>query len=272
MIFSERLQNQINKKQSHVCVGLDTDLEFLKKDSANAREEFRLFNSPIIDATIDKAGAYKMNLAFYAAYGLEGYKAIIETVQYIKSKDPEAIVLADCKRSEMKRTAELSAKEIFIHFGFDGMITTPWFGYDTVEPYAAYPDRGIFVLCHDSNPTAGELQDAELKDGSRLYEFLTERVANHWAKLGNIHIEGPLTYPDILKRILEIGKPEQAYLAAGLGSQGGKIEDLAMFKGYPNFVVNASRSILYASTGEDFAAAAGKQTEEYRTRINEVLQ
>ena len=265
MSFADRLQSSIERNKSHVCVGLDTDLEFLKRDTSNVGAAFRDFNFPIIDATINKAGAFKMNLAFYAAYGIEGYKAIKESVAYIKAKDKEAIVIADCKRSEMTRTAELSAKEIFGQFGFDGLIITPWFGYDTVEPYGNYPDNGIFVLCHDSNPTAGELQDLELKSGERLYEYLTDRVANHWAKLGNIHIEGPLTYPDILRRIIEIGGPQQAYLAAGLGSQGGKLEDLAMFTGYPNFIVNASRSILYA---ED----PGAQTESYRTQINDLFK
>jgi orotidine-5'-phosphate decarboxylase len=272
--FQQSIQDQILKKNSHICVGLDSDYEkipeFLKKDTSIHNALFA-FNKALIDSTIDITPMYKLNVSFYAGYGIEGLQAMQETNAYIKSKDSEVKICADAKRSEMKRSAEMVAKEIFEQFHFDAMTATPWFGYDTLEPYQRYEGKAMFLLCHDSNPSAGEVQDLELRDGRKVYEAVTELLMTKWNASGNILVEGPLTYPSILKKIHAIAGHDQFYLVAGLGAQGGSIDDLAIFKGHRNFIVNASRSVIFASAEEDFADKARQQVMQYNKEILNVI-
>lgn len=258
---------------SHVCVGLDSDYEKLPeivRQGKGLAEAIVSFNRAIVDSTHDVAAVYKLNCVFYAAYGIEGLEAMRQTVAYIHEKYPDMKVIADCKRSEMGYTAELAAKEIFEQFGFDAMIVTPWFGEDTISPYREYPGKAVIVLCHDSNPSAGQVQDLVLADGRKVYEQVTV-LAGQWNTTGNVLMEGPLTYPDVLQRIVEIADADTFFLVAGLGAQGGNIDDLAIFKGRRNFVVNASRSVIFASSDADFAQAARKQVEEYNKLIADLL-
>lgn len=275
MIFKTQLSEQIAKKQSNICVGLDSDYEKLpesvKKDSSLADAVFQ-FNKEIIDATADITPVYKLNMVCYAGYGIDGLIALKRTNEYIKKNYPEIKIIVDSKRSEMKRTAELAAKELFDEFLFDATTVTPWFGFDTIEPFLNYKDKAVFVLCHDSNPSAGDLQDVTLESGEKLYEYLTKMVVSTWDKAGNILVEGPLTYPDILKRIVELSPDDQFFLAAGLGAQGGNIEDLKLFPHKDRFVVNASRSVIFASSGDDFAAKSREVVEGYRKTIRSLFE
>ncbi len=270
--FRKDIWVQINKKGSHICVGLDTDFERLPKSikSSSVTDSLFQFNKFIIDATHDICTSYKANVVFYAAYGLAGLEALQKTNEYIKSTY-DMPTIADCKRSEMLRSAEMTAKELFETFSFDAFTATPWFGYDTLEPYQAYAGKAVFVLCHDSNPTAGEVQDVELKDGKRLYHHVTDLVCNRWNTSGNILIEAPLTYPKILKEIKDMAPKEQFFLLAGLGAQGGNIEDLRIFKDDKNFIINASRSVIYASPEKDFATKARNTVLGYNEEIQFVL-
>jgi orotidine-5'-phosphate decarboxylase len=162
MIFKTQLSQEIENKQSNICVGLDSDFEKLpdvvKKNSSLSAAVFQ-FNKEIIDATAEITPAYKLNIVCYAGYGIDGLKAMLETNKYIKKNHPNIKIIADSKRSEMKRTAELAAKELFDEFLFDATTMTPWFGFDTVELFLKYKDKAVFMLCHDSNPTAGDIQD-----------------------------------------------------------------------------------------------------------------
>lgn len=274
MSFVTDITNQVKQKSSHICVGLDSDYEKLPsiiKNNQSITDALFEFNKKIIDATQEATSCYKLNMVFYAGYGLEGLTALKKTNEYIKTNFSTIKIIADAKRSEMKRTAELAAKEIFDEFLFDAVTVTPWFGFDTIEPYQKYTDKAVFVLCHDSNPSAGDIQDAELKDGSYLYEKVTDLVVNKWNASGNILVEGPLTYPTILRRIKEMTPKEQFFLVAGLGAQGGNIEDLNIFKKDKNFVVNASRSIIFASSENDFDTKAREVLLEYNKKIGEIL-
>lgn len=275
MIFKTQLSEQIAKKQSNICVGLDSDYEKLpesvKKDNSLADAVFQ-FNKEIIDSTAAITPVYKLNMVCYAGYGIDGLIALKRTNEYIKNTYPEIKIIADSKRSEMKRTAELAAKELFDEFQFDATTVTPWFGFDTVEPFLNYKDKAVFVLCHDSNPSAGDLQDVSLESGEKLYEYLTKMVVGSWDKIGNILVEGPLTYPGILKRIIELSPDDQFFLAAGLGAQGGNIEDLKLFPNKDRFVVNASRSVIFASPAEDFAERSREVVEEYRKTIRSLFE
>lgn len=270
-MFSDVLKTQIKLKNSNICVGLDSDYEFIPlicKANKSLTETVYEFNKKIIQATADLVTVYKPNISFYAGYGLDGLKALQLTNLYIKENFPEIKIIIDCKRSEMLRSAQLAAKEIFEQYFADALIVTPWFGFDTIEPYTTYKNKAVFVLCHDSNPTAGEIQDVELKNGQQLFEHVTNLVNNKWNDSKNVLIEAPLTYPQILKKIYDISPVDQFFLIAGLGSQGGMIEDLSIFKTLRNFIVNASRSIIFASNNADFDIAARHKVLDYNSQIN----
>ena len=272
--FIEDIEEKTAQKQSHICVGLDSDYDKLpdciKKGNSLEKAIFN-FNKEIIDATTDLAVAYKSNNSFYAGYGIEGIKVLKKTNEYIRAKYPTIKIIADCKRSEMKRSAELVAKELFDELSFDAFTVTPWFGLDTLEPYQQYEGKAVFVLCHDSNPSAYEVQDVKLQDTKFLYEHVTDLVCTKWNTCGNILIEAPLTYPEILKNIKKRSTKDQFFLIAGLGAQGGDIKDLGIFKEDKNFIVNASRSIIFASNGLDFSLKAREVTLGYKREINAVL-
>lgn len=272
--FLISLKKEINKKKSHLCVGLDTDFEkipaFLKKDNSTSNIIFN-FNKHIIDKTADCIVAYKLNTSFYAAYGIEGLKGMLKTNLYIRRKYPFIKIIADSKRSEMLRSAEMVAKELFNEFLFDSFTSTPWFGFDTLSPYISYKDKAVFILCHDSNPSSIEVQDIMLKNGLRVYEAVTDLVCKKWNKTGNILIEAPLTFPKVLHKIIARSDKDQFFLLAGLGAQKGNIADLKVFKSKKNFIINASRSIIFASDKEDFAAAARLQVKTYNDRIYQLL-
>lgn len=266
------LSNQNVRK--YLCVGLDSDYEKLpeviRKGNSISQSIF-LFNKEIIDATIDLIAAYKPNLVFYSAYGVEGWKALLKTNEYIKRRNSKIQLIAECKRTEIGRTAELSARELFDDYMFDAANIMPWYGSDSVKYFEKRPDKKLYVICHDTNPSAIELQNVKLKNGMYMYEHVAKLVTKKWNKSGNIFIETALTYPKELKRIKEISDKRQFFLIVGLGAQGGKIEDLKIFKKDKNFVVSASRSVIFVSSGKDFAEAARIVAENYCSQINKVL-
>jgi len=271
MSFLRKITQGMNK--SLLCIGLDSDYEKLpeavKKNNSLEKSIFD-FNKEIIDSTHDLVLAYKPNVVFYSAYGISGLKALRRTNEYIKNKYPKISIIADCKRSEMLRSAELAAKELFDEFLFDALTVTPWFGYDTIEPYQQYKDKAVFILCHDSNPSAPEIQDIELKSGKLLYEYVTELVQKKWNRNGNVFIEAGLTFPRQLKQIRKISGDDMIILSVGLGRQGGKLEDIVYglnTKG-TNLIVSASRDIIFASQDKDFSIKARGKAKEICDNIN----
>lgn len=260
-------------KKSLLCIGLDSDYERLpesiKKNNSLEKSIFD-FNKKIIDSTHDLVLAYKPNVVFYSAYGISGLKALKKTNEYIKNKYPNIAIVADCKRSEMFRGAELTAKELFKEFLFDAFTVTPWFGYDTIEPYQQYKDKAVFILCHDSNPSALEIQNVELKSGQFLYEYVTELIRKKWNRNGNVFIEAGLTFPRQLKQIRKISGDDMIILSVGLGHQGGKLKDIIYglnTKG-SNLIVSASRDIIFASQDKDFSVKARDKAKEIYDNIS----
>jgi len=271
--FIDELSSRMKQKQSYICVGLDSDFEKLPeivKKNNSPEKAIYIFNKAIIDATSDITSVYKLNNSFYVGYGFAGLKALQKTNKYIKKNHPEIKIIADCKLSEMKRSAELVAKEIYDELLFDAFTVTPWFGFDTLEPFQSYQGKAVFVLCHDSNPSAGEVQDIKLANGQFLYEHVTELVCQKWNKSGNVLMECPLTYPKILKKIVKLTPRDQFFLIAGLGAQGGDISDLVVLKKH-NFVVNASRSVIFASSNKDFDQKSRDAVIDYNQQINHLF-
>ncbi len=275
MKFITKLTASLDSKNSHVCVGLDSRYDRIPEDmkkGLSISEAVFQFNKQVIDVTHDLAVAYKMNVAFYAGFGAEGLDGLRKTNEYLRATHPEIPILADCKRSEMGESVAMVEHEIFDWLGFDCVMVTPWFGFDTVKDYLKKEEQGVCVYVHDSNPTAAEFQELELKDGSRLYEAITERIVKHWNAGGNVFLEAGATYPIALKRVREIAGADMPILTAGVGVQGGSAKDLVgLFgKNGKRLFVNSSRGIIFAGEGKaDYFAEVRKAAEDLQIQLLE---
>ena len=267
MVFTTKLHKAMERNRSMVCVGLDPDPGRIPEGVSVSD-----FNREIISATSDLVCAYKPNLAFYEALGEEGYDALRQTLKHIPENIP---VIADAKRSDIGNTAAAYARAIFDNLGFDASTLNPYLGFDSIEPFTLYQDRGIFILCRTSNPGATDFQDLQCrygKDHLPLYQIVALK-ASEWNTHGNIGLVVGATYPGELG-IIRKAHPDMLFLVPGIGSQGGDIAQAvhhganAQGKG---IVINSSRQILYASRGKDFAAAARSAAETLRTEINHHL-
>lgn len=272
MKFINKIKKRMSDSESMVCVGLDSRYDkipdFIKVNRSISESIFN-FNKQIIDHTIQNTATYKINLSFYAAFGVEGLLGLEKTNEYIKSNYPELTILADCKRSEMGQSVNMVKSEIFDWLKFDCVMVTPWFGSDTIRDYLVDDSKGVCVYVHDSNPSAFEVQDLELKDGRRVYEAVTELAIGKWNSNGNVFIEAGATYPEQLKRVREISGDEMLILTAGVGAQGAKVTDIdpVVFGKNNNLLVNSSRGIIFAGTNQkdyfdDVSKAALKLKDE----------
>ncbi|UCH42345.1 MAG: orotidine-5'-phosphate decarboxylase [Dehalococcoidales bacterium] len=267
MNFIEKLNGATRKNSSLLCVGLDPDPE-LMPEKVGVFE----FNRAIIDATSDLVCAYKPNFAFYEALGNEGLEALRNTVNYIPGDIP---VIADAKRGDIGNTARAYVRAIFSHFNFDATTVSPYLGFDSIEPFIGYHDKGIFILCRTSNAGAADFQSllAQADNTNRpLYEIVAMK-ASQWNTYGNIGLVVGATYPDELKLIRE-NHPEMPLLIPGIGVQGGDLELTVRYGTNAvgeKAIINSSRQIIYASRGEDFALAAREAGLTLRNQINQNL-
>jgi len=259
MKFTDKLLNTSRQNRSLLCIGLDPDPELMP--GVDVLE----FNKAIIDATRDLVCAYKPNLAFYEALGTTGIAILEKTVRYIPGDIP---VIGDAKRGDIGNTARAYARALFSVLGFDAATVNPYLGFDSVEPFISYQDKGVFVLCRTSNKGALDFQDLNT-DGGPLYEAVANK-AREWNTHGNVGLVVGATYPEELRRVRSIC-PEMCLLIPGVGAQGG---DLASVVSYgvdargEKAIINVSRQILYASREEDFARVARAVAEKLRKQIN----
>jgi len=260
MKFTDKLLNASRKNKSWLCIGLDPDPELMP------RVDVLQFNKAIIEATSDLVCAYKPNLAFYEALGAEGLTILEKTVKHIPGDIP---VIGDAKRGDIGNTARAYAKALFSVLGFDAATVNPYLGFDSIEPFINYQDKGVFILCRTSNRGASDFQNL-CTNGLPLYEAVAQK-AQEWNIHGNIGLVVGATYPEDLKRVRSIC-PEMCLLIPGIGAQGG---DLASAVGYgvdahgEKAIINVSRQILYASKERDFAQAARNVAEKIRNQIND---
>jgi orotidine-5'-phosphate decarboxylase len=262
MKFVNKLLAASRQNNSLLCVGLDPD-----RDKLPVKDVLE-FNRAIIEATSDLVCAYKPNLAFYEAMGVRGMSILKKTVEGIPGNIP---VIGDAKRGDIGNTAVAYARSLFDYFRFDAVTLNPYLGYDSVEPFLDYYQRGIFILCRTSNRSAVDFQDIVDNFGMKLYESVAMR-AREWNTRGNIGLVVGATYPDELKTIRRMC-PDMPLLIPGIGTQGGDL-DLTVRNGVDvhgeKAVIVAARQILYASRGADFAQAARKAALEVRDSINKV--
>jgi orotidine-5'-phosphate decarboxylase len=264
MKFVDKLTRAMQDNNSLLCVGLDTDPKRIPEGISVAD-----FNRAIIEATSDLVCAYKPNLAFYEAMGDEGRSALKETLKNIPDGIP---VIADAKRGDIGNTAAAYAKAIFDNLGFDAATVNPYLGFDAVEPFLSYKERGVIILCRTSNPGATDFQDllCQYGDGYRpLYEIVALK-ASQWNTYGNIGLVIGATYPEELESIRR-QHPEIPFLVPGIGAQGGDLA-LAVRHGIDangrGMIINSSRQILYASGGKDFDRASRQAAAALRDEIN----
>jgi len=265
MSFNDELIQSIETKGSCVCVGLDSRYDLLPdfiKSGVSVTEAIFSFNKEVISSTHKFAAAYKSNVSFYAAFGQEGLEALNLTNAFLKENFPQIPRLADCKRSEMGESVKMVKMEIFDWLNFNCVMVTPWFGFDTVRDYLDDESQGVCVYVHDSNPSAPEIQALKLENGQFLYEYLCQQIASKWNINNNLFIEVGATYPDALRKARRIVGDDMVILTAGVGKQGGKIENLKGQFGTNNsrFLVNSSRGIIFAGTEKSNA-------KEYFTEV-----
>ena len=267
MNFIQKLTNATHKNKSLLCVGLDPDPK-LMPDKVGVFA----FNKAIIDTTSDLVCAYKLNLAFYEALEVEGFDALKGTIKYIPNDIP---VIGDAKRGDIGNTAKAYAKAIFANLNFDAATVNPYLGFDSIEPFIQYTDKGVFILCRTSNAGAADFQALPCKAGDSyrpLFEIVALKAAQ-WNVHGNIGLVVGATYPEEL-RLIRQNHPDMPLLIPGIGAQGG---DLALTIRYgvdahgEKAIINSSRQIIYASQEKDFAQAARRVASSLRDQINHHL-
>ena len=246
-----------------LCVGLDTDFSkmpaHIQKLGGTARSLYE-FNKAIVDATAPHCIAYKPHLAFYECYGRDGMLALEKTVDYIRANYPEQFLIADAKRGDIGNTAKMYAKTFFETMDFDAVTISPYMGSETVTPFLEYPGKFAIVVALSSNKSSADFQMAE-QGGKPLYQVVMEKMMSISTPDNMMFVVGA-TKADKLAEIRQFC-PDNFFLVPGVGAQGGSAEEViangSNSKG--GLLINSSRGIIYASSGEDFAEAAGKAAE-----------
>lgn len=259
-MFNEKLRAAQVGNKSFLCVGLDPD------PSQIPIGDVASFLRAIIEATADLVCAYKPNLAFFEALGSRGMAVLTETLADVPKGIP---VIADGKRNDIPSTARFYAQALFDVYGFDGATVNPYLGSDALEPFLGYADRGIFVLCRNSNPGAADLQDLVLADGRRLYEAVAE-LARGWNSRGNVGLVLGATWPQEVARVRALC-PEMTLALVGVGAQGADVAATvaaALDSQGQGFIISSSRQVLYAAGGKEFAKAARRAAQALRDEIN----
>ena len=263
MTYFEKLEQAAARNRSRLCVGLDPDPERIPHG------EIGRYLREIIAATRDVVCCYKPNLAFFEALGPDGI-ALLREVQNAIPRDVP--ILADAKRGDIGNTAEAYARAIFDTWQFDATTVNAYGGRDTLEPFLAYADRGVYVWCRSSNPGAGDFQDLQVTDQSGeqrpLYEVVAARI-EQWNVNKNAALVAGATFPEQIGRLRSLC-PDLPFLLPGVGAQGAALRDAvhaASFTTGGGFIVNASRGVLYASAGPDFAEAARREAITLRDAI-----
>ncbi|HMA12201.1 MAG TPA: orotidine-5'-phosphate decarboxylase [Steroidobacteraceae bacterium] len=266
--FIARLYSAARRNNSLVCVGLDPELEKIPAHIRAMPQPILEFNRRIVDATADYACCFKPQFAHYAALGAEDQ--LLATIRYIHEQHPGLPVILDSKRGDIGSTAAKYAQESFGRYGADAVTVNPYLGFDSVEPYLKWQDRGVIILCRTSNPGARDFQDLDA-GGKRLYRHVAERVARDWNAGGNCMLVIGATYPQELAEIRAV-VGDLPFLVPGVGAQGGDVA-AAVRAGRTRdgfgLVLNSSRGIIYAGSGEDFADAARIAARTLRDEINQ---
>ena len=273
MTKQELFQN-IQRKKSFLCVGLDTDVNKIPEHLFDQTEDpIFEFNKAIIDATADLCVAYKPNLAFYESIGLEGWDILERTVEYIRSNYPDQFIIADAKRGDIGNTSAMYASTFFGNMEFDSVTVAPYMGEDSVTPFLTYEGKWVTLLALTSNKGAFDFQfmkDAET--GERLFEKVL-KTSSQWGTDQNMMYVVGATKAEMLTEVRAI-VPEHFLLVPGVGAQGGSLQEVAKYglNSSCGLLVNSSRQIIYASPEADYAAAARLEAQNVQAEMETILR
>lgn len=268
----QQLFAQIQKKQSFLCVGLDTDIKKIPKHLLDTEDPVYEFNKRIIDATASYCVAYKPNLAFYESMGVKGWMAFEKTVAYIRQRYPEQFIIADAKRGDIGNTSEMYARTFFDEIKLNAVTVAPYMGEDSVKPFLSYSGCWVILLALTSNKGASDFQLVEDADGERLFEKVL-RISQKWASCEQMmYVVGATQgkwFEDARKIV-----PRHFLLVPGVGAQGGSLEEVCRY-GMNNecgLLINSSRGIIYASDDNDFTNAARREAHKLQQEMREMLE
>ncbi len=268
----QELVDNIRRKGSFLCVGLDTDIKKMPQHLASQPDGIFLFNKAIIDATAPYCVAYKPNLAFYECFGVEGWIALERTVKYIKENYPDQFIIADAKRGDIGNTSKMYARGLFEHLNVDAVTVAPYMGEDSVTPFLGYEGKWVILLALTSNKGSLDYQLIEDKDGKRLFEHVIEKSSKWAGKDEMMYVVGA-TRGQLFEDIRKVA-PRSFLLVPGVGAQGGSLEEVVKYGMIDDcgLLVNSSRGIIYASSGEDFAEAAGREAQKLAQQMAKLLK
>ncbi|MFC2104830.1 orotidine-5'-phosphate decarboxylase [Bacteroidota bacterium] len=267
-----QLYEQIKKKKSFLCVGLDTDITKIPSFLLTEEDPIFEFNKRIIDATAQYVIAYKLNIAFYEAHGVSGWKSLEKTINYINLIYEEIFVIADAKRGDIGNTSKMYARAFFEQFDCDAVTVAPYMGKDSVAPFLEFNNKWVILLALTSNESARDFQLLNIKDtDKKLFEIVLQKSLE-WGNRNNLMYVVGATQADHLKKIREL-VPDHFLLIPGVGAQGGSLKEAAE-NGMNNtcgLLVNSARSIIYADGSADFDRIAGKKAQELHLEMAEML-
>lgn len=268
---SKELTQEIFRKKSFLCVGLDTDLDRIPTYLLSEKDPVFSFNKAIIDATHKYCVAYKPNLAFYEAIGVDGWKALRKTIDYLHSEYPEIYTIADAKRGDIGNTSRMYAKAFFEDLGFDSITVAPYMGRDSVEPFLEFTNKHTILLALTSNKGAFDFQTRK-SEKEELYKEVIKK-SREWKNAENLMYVVGATKAEYLAEIRNI-IPESFLLVPGVGAQGGNLEEVCKYGMTRDvgLLVNSSRKIIYASDSSNFAEIAGAKAEALQQQMAQELE
>jgi orotidine-5'-phosphate decarboxylase len=267
-MIKNKLVEHIQKKQSYLCVGLDTDIEKLPAHLPKNKEGVIAFNKAIIDATAPFCVSYKINTAFYESQGIQGWEAMEATLAHIPTTH---FTIADAKRGDIGNTSAQYAKTFFEVLPFDAITVAPYMGKDSIDPFLAYQNKCTIVLGLTSNEGSKNFEQQKLASGQFLYESVLEQVAS-WGTADQLMFVVGATKAEDFTGIRKI-IPNHFLLVPGVGAQGGSLSDVTKYgkNKEVGLLVNASRAIIFASNGKDFAEKAALAASEYASEMKNLL-
>ncbi len=268
MDFLKKLKDNIAKNNSLLCIGLDTDIEKLPPHIKSQPEPIFTFNKIIIDSTQNIVCCYKINIAFYLAFGTEGLMQLKKTIDYIHNQYTNIPVILDAKWSDIGNTTKIYAQFTFEYLSVDAVTINPYLGSDSIEPFLNYKEKGIIIVCRSSNPKATDFQNLQINN-EPLYIKVAKKVVE-WNSIHNncLIVVGPADLD--IKLIREIA-PNMFFLVPGIGAQGGNLQktlEYGLTKDKSGLIIHSARRIIYASSESDLGEKAQQKAQELRDTIN----
>lgn len=268
----KELFENIKRKRSFLCVGLDTDIKKIPQHLLSEEDPIFAFNKAIIDATAQYCVAYKPNLAFYESLGVEGWIAFEKTVKYIQANYPDMFIIADAKRGDIGNTSEMYARSFFEHLNIDSVTVAPYMGEDSVKPFLGYEGKWVILLALTSNKGSHDFQLTTDTEGEQLFEKVM-RTAQTWATPEEMMFVVGATQGERFTDVRKVA-PKSFLLVPGVGAQGGSLQDVCKYGMIEDcgLLVNSSRGVIYVSKGEDFAEAAAQAAESVQKEMEAILK